>query len=106
MTYRVIFQPRALADLRAQYEYLAERNPAAATRWFNQFVKGLESLAEFPHRCAISSASRRAGREVRQYVFGHRGNARCAYFVIDTDSVRILCIRHSAQSGPTPDDFE
>ena len=80
MTYRVIFQPRALSDLRAQYEYLAERNPIAATRWFNQFVKGLESLAEFPHRCAVSSESRRAGREVRQYIFGHRGNAQVRIF--------------------------
>ena len=105
MTYRVLFQPRALDNLDEQYQYIARQSPDAAARWFNSFINALESLKEFPERCAVARESEQAGREVRQLLFGKRGGVRRAYFVIENDTVRILCIRHSAQSDAAPEDL-
>lgn len=98
MSYRVTFQPRALANLEAQYQYIAEHNPTAAARWFNGIVKALEGLADFPERCPIARESEIAGREIRQLLYGRRSGVRRAYFAIENDTVRILCIRHAAQA--------
>lgn len=105
MTYRVIFQPRALANLEEQYHYIANDSPEAAARWFNRFVHALEGLARFPERCPVARESHLAGREICQLLFGKRSGVRRAYFVIEDDTVRILCIRHSAQTDAAPGDL-
>jgi plasmid stabilization system protein ParE len=97
MNYRVIFQPRALADLEEQYQYIAGHNLTAAVNWFNNFVESLEGLSIFPQRCPIARESEQSGREIRQFLYGKRAGMRRAYFVIEDDTVRILCIRHAAQ---------
>src|SRR5581483_10887584 len=102
MTYRVIFQPRAILSLEAQYQHIALHNPRAAASWFNRFVAALESLAESPERCAVARESELVGREVRQFLFGRRTSVRRAFFLIEGDTVRILAIRHSAQADIPP----
>jgi len=98
MMYRVIFQPRALQHLEEQYQYIAKHNPRAAANWFNRFVSALEGLSQSPERCAVARESELVGREIRQFLFGKRAGIRRAFFVIEEDKVRILSIRHSAQS--------
>lgn len=105
MKYRVIFQPRALAQLEEQYRHIAQANPIAAARWFNRFVSTLEGLASFPERCAIARESETAGREIRQLFFGKRAGVRRAYFVIDGETVRILSIRHAARDDAPLEDL-
>lgn len=105
MKYRVIFQPRALAQLEEEYRYITQANPIAAARWFNRFVAALEGLADFPQRCPVARESEAAGREIRQLLFGKRSGVRRAYFVIEHDTVRILSIRHSARVDATPEEL-
>lgn len=105
MTYRVILQPQALQQLEEQYQRVAKQNPRAAANWFNRFVTALESLSQMPERCAVARESELVGREVRQFLFGKRAGTRRAFFVIEDDTVRILAIRHSAQSDVTPEEL-
>jgi len=105
MSYRVVFQPRAIANLDEQYQYIAKDNPAAAAQWFNRFVDALEGLSKFPERCPVAPESELVGREIRQFLFGKRSGARRACFAIDGDTVRILCIRHSAQQEASLEDL-
>ncbi|MFO0947583.1 MAG: type II toxin-antitoxin system RelE/ParE family toxin [Planctomycetota bacterium] len=106
MTYRVIFQPRAFAQLEDQYRFIAEKNPIAAARWFNRFKKAIEDLSHFPEQFPLARESALARREIRLKIIGKRASARRTYYVIDGDTVRILCIRHSARSDASMEDFE
>jgi plasmid stabilization system protein ParE len=97
LKYRVILQPRALRDLDAQFQHIAQRSPETAARWLNRFLNSLEKLANNPERCSIARESGLVGKEVRQALFGKGRGVRRALFVIDADAVRIVCVRHSAQ---------
>ena len=105
MKYRVIIQPRALENLAEQYQHIAAQNPRAATNWFNRFVSALEGLSQFPERCAIARESELLGKEIRQFLFGKRAGMRRVFFVIEDDAVRVLAIRHSAQSDISQGDL-
>jgi|GEM_PF-4718097 len=39
MTYKLIIQPSALADLDEAYLWIAQRSPRNAACWFNRFVE-------------------------------------------------------------------
>jgi plasmid stabilization system protein ParE len=105
MRYRVLIQPGALRSLEAQCEHIAQDNPAAAARWFNRFLTGIEKLSSFPERCPVARESEFAGREIRLWLFGKRRGVRRVYFVIDGDTVRILSIRHASQSEISLEDL-
>jgi plasmid stabilization system protein ParE len=55
MTYQVVVQPSAQAEMEAAYEWTAERAPMTAAQWYNRFVDAISSLADNPERsmCCI-----------------------------------------------------
>ena len=88
MAYRVLYRRRAERDL----EKLAE---AATPEWFDGLCDAVESLAEFPNRCAFAPEPGLRRKGVRQLLYGEgRAIYRILYRVKD-ESVQILTIRHS-----------
>jgi glutamate formiminotransferase/formiminotetrahydrofolate cyclodeaminase len=55
MSYKLIVQPTALADLDEAYRWIAERSPDNAVNWFNRFVEALATLEHFPERCELAA---------------------------------------------------
>jgi plasmid stabilization system protein ParE len=51
MTYQVVVQPSAQAEMGAAYEWTAESAPMTAARWYNRLVDAMRSLADNPERC-------------------------------------------------------
>ena len=100
----MVFQPRALEHLEEQYQHIAKQNVRSAATWFNRFVSALESLS-VPERCPVARESELVGKEIRQFIFGKRAGIRRVYFTIVGDTVRILAIRHSAQSDIPPEEL-
>jgi len=105
MKYKLIIQPRALAELDEAYRWIAQRSPENAARWFNRFVEALQTLERFPGRCGVAPESEQIGQEIRQLLYGRRGGAYRALFVVRDDEVHILHIRHAARNSMTPEDF-
>jgi plasmid stabilization system protein ParE len=97
MTYRVIIQPNAEAELDAAFEYRRARAPQAATRWFAGFVDAINSLAEFPERCPFAPENGHFPEEIRQLLYGTRREAFRILFTIQGDAMHVLHIRHGAQ---------
>jgi plasmid stabilization system protein ParE len=53
---QVVVTERALTQMEAVYAWWAEnRSAEQAARWYNCFADAIQSLAENPERCAISS---------------------------------------------------
>ncbi|MFI5454847.1 MAG: type II toxin-antitoxin system RelE/ParE family toxin [Isosphaerales bacterium] len=50
MSYRVIFAPRARADTLEAFQWIAERPPDTAARWYEGLENAMTRLGEFPDR--------------------------------------------------------
>ena len=66
MSYRVILNERADAQLEAAYRWWLERRSAEqAARWYNGFLDSLRSLSENPERCALARENAKFPMPVR-----------------------------------------
>ncbi len=105
MKYKLIIQPPALADLDEAYRWIAQQSPENAAQWFNRFLEALSGLEQFPDRCGIAPESEHFDQEIRQLLYGRRSGVYRALFVIRSDEVHVLHIRHAAQNAMTPEEL-
>jgi plasmid stabilization system protein ParE len=103
--YRLIIQPPAFEDLDEAYQWIKERSPGAAARWFNGFVDALNSLRTSPERHGLAPENDVIEPEVRQLLYGRRGGTYRALFTISHKEVRVLHIRHAARQTLSPEEL-
>lgn len=103
--YRLIIQPPAFDDLDEAYQWIKERSPEAAARWFNGFVEALNSLTTAPERCGLAPENDAVEPEIRQILYGRRSGVYRALFTIAGKDVRVLHIRHAARQAMTAEDL-
>jgi len=99
MTYKVIITLRAEQEAQANRDWwAANRSAEQAARWYEEFISAVLSLEHEPNRFTLAPESGRFPHEVRQLNFGisRRPTHRILY-VIRTDDVVILRVRHLAQ---------
>jgi plasmid stabilization system protein ParE len=101
---RVVVTQRAAAQLNATADWIAERAPLTAERWFAEFADRLQSLAISPERCARARESRQMPFELREFLFGRRRQWR-VLFTVREDFVLVMAIRHAAQDDVTLEDL-
>jgi plasmid stabilization system protein ParE len=98
VTYRLRLAPGAADDLQKLFDFLAEKDLAAAEHARQAIEKAFELLRSFPFACRKASASQPSLREL-VIEFGHAGYV--ALFEIERhDTVTILAARHQRE-----DDF-
>ena len=103
MSYGVRLTERAERDLNAAADWIAERAPETAERWFSGFVDALLTLRDNPYRCRLARETDAFPFELRQFLYGRRRNYR-VLFTIREDAVIVLAIRHAAQRDLSTDD--
>jgi plasmid stabilization system protein ParE len=74
MTYRVIIQPGAEREIKAQAEWIIEqsRSSSRALRWVRGVRANIATLKTKPQRCPVDPDSEAYGEEVRLMLFGKR----------------------------------
>ncbi len=95
MRFRVRTSQRAQADIEDIYCWIAEHegDPQGALRWVEGLESAIDSLREFPSRCALAPEAGFFEREVRQLLYhSHR-----VLFAIDADEVLVFHIRHGSR---------
>ena len=105
MTYRVHFTESAAADAQAVYDWIAQRAPRAAVKWFNGLLDVVASLGTFPTRCGIAPESTKAGEQIRHMLYGRKPHVYRILFTIRVRDVYVLHIRLGAllarmEAGP------
>ena len=95
MTYRVLLQRLARADLAESYNYAACRASLTADRWLDRFQGALGTLAHNPQRCPFARENGKVELELREFHFGKWPNVFRVIFTIDGYLVRILRIRRA-----------
>ena len=97
MKYRVVIESSARYDIDVAYDWIKERAPLAAIKWFNQVDDAIRSLARNPHRCVAAPESVEFEQDIRQLVHGRCAGRYRILFVIEADAVHVLHVRHGAR---------
>jgi addiction module RelE/StbE family toxin len=94
----VVYSRRALDHIERAFEFLREKNPDAAQNAVSAIQSAVDNLAAHP------LVGRRLEGELRELIisYGHSGYIALYRFVISTDEIRILAIRHQREVGFQP----
>lgn len=94
MTYVVITTDRAERDIEDIFDYIAQRNPAGAARWFAAFMEAQAALREQPERHGLAPENGKYPSELRQTFFKtKRGNRYRIVYTIQGNQVSIMHVR-------------
>ncbi len=93
----VIIELPAQQDIADAYQWLSEREPVAADRWFEGIYDTIASLEAFPERCPLAPECKFINREIREIFHGRRQHRYRIPFTMAKHKVHILHIRHGAR---------
>ncbi|MGE0884484.1 MAG: type II toxin-antitoxin system RelE/ParE family toxin [Blastocatellales bacterium] len=102
MSFKVIVEQEAEADMKDIAHWMAQYSSDKAALWFFDMVEAIESLENFPTRCPLAPESKRFGAEIRHLIFGKYR----ILFIVEDETVYVLRIRHQAQDVLKPDEEE
>jgi plasmid stabilization system protein ParE len=106
MKYEVVVTAAAKQNLRSAYLWTAERAPQTALAWLDRFEVEINTLENFPERCALAPENNLVEAEIRQLIYGRRQGAYRALFTIVGDEVRVLHIRRAVRDWATAEDLQ
>lgn len=94
----VVYSARALDHIERAFQFLRDKNPDDALNAVTAIQSAVDNLAAHP------LVGRRIEGELRELIisYGHSGYIALYRFVISTDEVRILAIRHQREVGFQP----
>ena len=104
MSYRVVITTRARDDALAAFQWLAERSPDAAERWYSASELAIADLERNPAIHPVAEEeSEQVGLLLRQALVGRGRGVHRIFFSIRDDVVTIHYVRHAAR-GPIEED--
>ena len=95
---QVIYSARSLAHIERAFQFLRDKNPAAAMDAVTAIQSAVDNLQGHP------LIGHRIEGELRELVisYGQTGYVALYRFVVSQDEVRILAIRHQRELGFRP----
>ena len=95
---QVVYSARSLAHIERAFQFLRDKNPAAALDAVSAIQSAVDNLVAHP------LTGPRIEGELRQLVisYGQTGYVALYRFVVSQDEVRILAIRHQRELGFQP----
>ena len=98
MDYRVEVTEVAAAEVDSAYEWIKERAPLAAERWYNGLMAALSSLQQNPRRCPRVFRTEFEEAEVRQLIYGRRQGRYRVLFTIRGE-IEVVRVLHGARAA-------
>jgi plasmid stabilization system protein ParE len=95
---QVVYSARALVHVERAFQFLRDKNPAAALDAVLAIQSAVDNLAAHPF------IGRRIEGELRELIisYGQSGHVALYRFVAAQDEVRVLAIRHQRELGFQP----
>jgi toxin ParE1/3/4 len=92
--YKVKITDRALADMEAVYDYIADEllEPGTAMKQYNRIAEAIESLSTFPERCMLLESEPEHSMGMRQLLIDHYS----AFYIVGEVDVTVLRVLYSA----------
>ena len=86
----LVYTPQALTDLENIYNYLYERNPAAAFDVLFGIYAGVQFVTNYPEASLATDDQQVRVKLVRRYQYK-------IFYRIEKESIQILHVRHTAR---------
>jgi plasmid stabilization system protein ParE len=103
MPYVVRILSRAKFDAQQIYDWIKDRSPEGAVRWWTAFRDACHSLKQNPERQSLAIEAEQTGRDLRQLLFKtRRGRYYRLVYVIAGEEVHVLRVRGPGQPDLTP----
>lgn len=104
--YDIRVLPRAEFDVQQIYNWLSERSPEGARRWWLVFEEALASIKLQPSRLALAQEAKWIDRELRELLFktAHGRYYRALYLIVENE-VRVLRVRGPGQPDLDTDEL-
>jgi plasmid stabilization system protein ParE len=95
---QVVYSARSLAHIERAFQFLRDKNPAAALDAVSAIQSAVDSLKAHP------LIGRRIEGDLRELIisYGQTGYVALYRFVVSQDEVRVLAIRHQRELGFQP----
>jgi plasmid stabilization system protein ParE len=104
LTVRIL--PRAEHDVRHIFDFIADKSPDGALRWWDVFQKSAANLAINPTSYTLAPESGIGGYELRQFLFKtRRGRTYRGIFTVVGSEIRILRVRGPGQAPLEADEL-
>jgi toxin ParE1/3/4 len=91
--YRVEITRAAERDVVGIYEYIADRSPERAGKWFAEIERQAQALSQNPKRCPVIPEADDIGLEYRHLIWSHYRTV----FRIQGGTVYVVRVIHGAQ---------
>ena len=106
MPYTVRTLSRAKFDAQQIYDWIKERSPEGALRWWTAFRDACHSLKQSPERQSMAIEAEQTGRDLRQLLFKTRRGSyyRLLYIIVGAE-VHVLRVRGPGQPDLTTDEL-
>ena len=91
--YRVRITAAGQRDLKSIHDYIALNAPRTADAWMGELDRQIQTLEQFPTRCAVIPEATELGREYRHLIYGRYRTI----FRVDGRVVWIVRVIHGAQ---------
>jgi len=106
MSYTVRALAGAQTDAQRIYDWIHDRSPDGANRWWAAFREACQSLEQSPERHALAAEAKQCDRNIRQLLFKTRRSKyyRLLYVVAESE-VHILRVRGPGQPELTDDEL-
>ena len=102
MEYRFEFAPAMVARANARHDWVAEKSPDRADKWYRGLFERIETLKSHPNRCPVAPERGDNGEELRYLTYGRRSDVYRIPFAIRGDVIRIVALIHGARDTPGP----
>ncbi|MBY0526090.1 MAG: type II toxin-antitoxin system RelE/ParE family toxin [Gemmataceae bacterium] len=105
MAYNIHIFPRAMADIRSAVIFRSQRSSLAGARWQARLLAAINTLMDSPERCPMADEAADLGLDVRELLHGRRRDVHRILFMIESQTVHVLRVRHAAQDRLSADDL-
>ena len=98
--YKILIPNSVKIALQKQIDYIAitQQQPLIALEWLDGIIKAIQSLEEFPNRCAIAPENEYLEQdlktEIRHLIYKKSFRV---IFIVRKNEVRILNVKHAAR---------
>jgi plasmid stabilization system protein ParE len=106
MVYTVRTLSRAKSDAQQIFNWIKDRSPEGAIRWWVAFRDACRSLEHSSEQNSLAVEAEQSNRDIRQLLFKtRRGRYYRLVYVIAADEVHVLRVRGPGQPDLTPDEL-
>jgi plasmid stabilization system protein ParE len=108
MAFRIVIMPQAERDIREAFEYINERAPEAAFRWYSGIRQAISKLDDLPVTYATAPEATKLGYPIHQTHFGKRSGVYRIVFrrLDDEKEIHVIAVRHGARDEIEPSDLD